>query len=505
MSHNLFETFAARMRDRGTADFITTRDGRRYAYRDALEVSARLAGALVALGVSPGDRVAVQVDKSPEAILLYLACLRMGGVYLPLNTGYTADEIRYFLGDAEPALFVCRPAALEEARKVAGESGCPAVETLGVDADGSLMARAERAEPFTGIEPRAHDDLAAILYTSGTTGRSKGAMLTHRNLGSNAATLKQAWRFSAEDRLIHALPIFHTHGLFVGCNVTLMAGSSMLFLPKFDADVIFEEMPRGTVLMGVPTFYTRLVQDARLTPEATANMRLFVSGSAPLTAETHQAFAQKTGHAILERYGMTETNMNLSNPYDGERRAGTVGKPLPGVEYRITDRETHAPLPPGEIGMLEIRGPNVFIGYWRMPEKTREELLDDGFFVTGDLAMTDEQGYVHIVGRDKDLVISGGYNVYPKEVEQVIDELEGVMESAVIGLPHPDFGEGVTAVVVRQPGAALEEQQVLDHLEGRLAKYKQPKRVFFADSLPRNTMGKVQKNELRKRYQDTYR
>ncbi|QTP60302.1 malonyl-CoA synthase [Billgrantia antri] len=505
MSHNLFDTFAARMRDRGDADFITTREGRRYSYRDALGASARLAGALTELGVTPGDRVAVQVDKSPEAILLYLACLRMGGVYLPLNTGYTADEIRYFLSDAEPALFVCRPAALDEARTVAGESGCPAVETLGTDADGSLMDLAQRTAPFDAIEPRASDDLAAILYTSGTTGRSKGAMLTHRNLGSNAATLKEAWRFSAEDRLIHALPIFHTHGLFVGCNVTLMAGSSMLFLPKFDADVIFEEMAHGTVLMGVPTFYTRLVADERLSPEATANMRLFVSGSAPLTAETHQAFQAKTGHAILERYGMTETNMNLSNPYDGERRAGTVGMPLPGVEYRITDRESHVPVPQGEIGMLEIRGPNVFIGYWRMPEKTREELLDDGFFVTGDLAMIDDQGYVHIVGRDKDLVISGGYNVYPKEVEQVIDELEGVVESAVIGVPHPDFGEGVTAVVVPQPGAELVERQVLDHLEGRLAKYKQPKRVFFTDTLPRNTMGKVQKNELRKRYEDIYR
>lgn len=504
MSYNLFETFAARMRERDTADFIATREGRRYSYRDALNASARLAGALVELGVAPGDRVAVQVDKSPEAILLYLACLRMGGVYLPLNNGYTANEIRYFLSDAEPALFVCRPAALEEARMVARETGCPAVETLDIDADGSLMALAERAEPYPGIEPRENDDLAAILYTSGTTGRSKGAMLTHRNLGSNAETLVEAWHFSAEDRLIHALPIFHTHGLFVACNVSLMAGSSMLFLPRFDADVIFEEMTRGTVLMGVPTFYTRLAADERLTAEATANMRLFVSGSAPLTAETHQAFEAMTGHAILERYGMTETNMNISNPYHGKRRAGTVGKPLPGVEYRITDRETHAPLPQGEIGMLEIRGPNVFIGYWRMPEKTREELLEDGFFVTGDLAMTDEHGYVHIVGRDKDLVISGGYNVYPKEVEQVIDQLEGVVESAVIGVAHPDLGEGVTAVVVPSQGVHIDERQVLEHLEGRLAKYKQPKRVFFTEALPRNTMGKVQKNTLRKQYQDTY-
>ncbi|AMC99474.1 malonate--CoA ligase [Halomonas chromatireducens] len=505
MSQNLFETFAARMQERGDADFITTRDGRRYSHADALAASGRLAGALAAQGVTPGDRVAVQVDKSPEAILLYLACLRIGGVFLPLNTGYTADEVRYFLADAEPALFVCRPAALEQARAVAGETGCPAVETLGSDGDGSLMEAAQRATPFDAFEPREQNDLAAILYTSGTTGRSKGAMLTHHNLGSNAATLAEAWRFTAEDRLIHALPIFHTHGLFVGCNVTLMAGSSMLFLPSFDADVIFQEMPRGTVLMGVPTFYPRLVADARLTPEATASMRLFVPGSAPLTAETHREFERKSGHAILERYGMTETNMNLSNPYDGERRAGTVGMPLPGVEYRITDRETHEPLPNGQIGMLEIRGPNVFIGYWRMPEKTREELLEDGFFVTGDLAMVDEHGYVHIVGRDKDMVISGGYNVYPKEVEQVIDEIEGVKESAVIGVPHPDFGEGVTAVVVPEAHARLDERDVIDFLKDRLAKYKQPKRVLFVDALPYNTMGKVQKNELRKNYQDIYR
>ncbi|WP_302139463.1 malonate--CoA ligase [Halomonas alkalicola] len=505
MSHNLFETFAARMRERGDADFITTREGRRYSYADALGESGRLAGALTALGVQQGDRVAVQVDKSPEAILLYLACLRIGAVYLPLNTGYTGEEIRYFLTDAEPALFVCRAAVLDEARRLAAETGCPAVETLGTAADGSLMEKAAAAMPRDDIVELGERDLAAILYTSGTTGRSKGAMLTHRNLGSNAETLVGAWHFSAEDRLIHALPIFHTHGLFVACNVTLMAGASMCFLPKFDADVIFEEMAHGTVLMGVPTFYTRLAADERLTPEATARMRLFVSGSAPLTAETHEAFEAKSGHAILERYGMTETNMNISNPYDGARRAGTVGMPLPGVEMRITDRETGAEVPEGEIGMLQIRGPNVFIGYWRMPEKTREELLEDGFFITGDLAMVDDQGYVHIVGRDKDLVISGGYNVYPKEVEQLIDELDEVQESAVIGLPHPDFGEGVTAVVVRQPGAAIDEAGVLAHLEGRLARYKQPKRVFFVEVLPRNTMGKVQKNELRRQYDATYR
>ena len=510
MSHNLFTTFATKMSERADAEFITTREGRHYSYTDALNMSAQLAGALTELGVKQGDRVAVQVDKSPEAILLYLACLRIGGVYLPLNTGYTGDEIRYFLNDAEPALFVCRPKAADEARSLAADTGCPAVATLGSAADGTLMETARQATPREDIVTLGERDLAAILYTSGTTGRSKGAMLTHKNLASNAQTLLKAWRFSADDRLIHALPIFHTHGLFVACNVTLIAGASMLFLPKFDADIIFDELPRGSVMMGVPTFYTRLVQDERLTPAATTNMRLFVSGSAPLTAETHEAFEAKTGHAILERYGMTETNMNLSNPYEGARRAGTVGMPLPGVEMRITDRETGDEVAHGEIGMLQIRGPNVFIGYWRMPEKTREELLDDGFFVTGDLAMVDEQGYVHIVGRDKDLVISGGYNVYPKEVEQVIDELEQVAESAVIGLPHPDFGEGVTAVVVRQQRAdaeanTLEEAAIIQHLDGRLAKYKQPKRVFFVDELPRNTMGKVQKNELRKQFNDAYR
>ncbi|UYG07124.1 malonate--CoA ligase [Halomonas sp. M4R1S46] len=504
MTHNLFDTLARRMQGRGDAEFIITREGRGYTYAQALAATTRLAGALTALGVTPGDRVAVQVDKSPETVLLYLACLRIGGVYLPLNTGYTGEEIRYFLGDAEPALFVCRPRDLDTARQIAGECGCPAAESLGTGGDGSLMAQVETATPRDDIVPRGERDLAAILYTSGTTGRSKGAMLTHDNLRSNAEALVASWHFTEADRLIHALPIFHTHGLFVACNVVMMSGASMLFLPRFDADVIFEELPRATVMMGVPTFYTRLLQDARLTREMTANMRLFVSGSAPLTAETHQAFEQRTGHAILERYGMTETNMNLSNPYDGRRIAGTVGRPLPGVEIRITDLETGEPVADGEIGMLQVRGPNVFIGYWRMPEKTREELLEDGFFITGDLARIEEHGYVQIVGRDKDLVISGGYNVYPKEIEQIIDELDGVDESAVIGVPHPDFGEGVTAVVVPRPGAEIDEARVIESLAGRLARYKQPKRVFFVDELPRNTMGKVQKNQLRQQFQDTY-
>lgn len=506
MNHNLFATFATRMGERGTALFITTREGIDYSYAEALTMSARLAGALHELGVQPGDRVAVQVDKSPEAILLYLACLQIGGVYLPLNTGYTGAEIGYFLGDAQPALLVCRPDSLEEARRMAAECGNIRVETLGTASDGSLMQAAAQATPRDEILPREPDDLAAILYTSGTTGRSKGAMLTHHNLGSNAAALTEAWRFSEQDRLIHALPIFHTHGLFVACNVILMAGASMRLLAKFDAEVIFEEMHQGTTLMGVPTFYTRLLQDPRLNRKTCERMRLFTSGSAPLTAETHQAFEAATGHAILERYGMTETNMNTSNPYHGERIAGTVGMPLPGVEIRITSREgdSHKPLAQGEIGMLEVRGPNVFKGYWRMPDKTREELLDDGFFITGDLALIDERGYVQIVGRDKDLVISGGYNVYPKEVEGYIDELEGVVESAVIGLPHPDLGEAVAAVVVVRDGVRLSEAEIIQPLQNSLARYKQPKQVFFVDVLPRNTMGKVQKNQLREQFRDTW-
>lgn len=505
MNHNLFATFATRMKQRGNADFITTREGRNYSYAEALATSARLASVLVALNVTPGDRVAVQVDKSPEAILLYLACLRIGAVFLPLNSGYTADEIHYFLSDAEPALFVCRPESAAEAGRLARETHCPQVATLGTATDGSLMDMAEQATPREDIATLDKHDLAAILYTSGTTGRSKGAMLTHQNLGANASTLAEAWQFHQHDRLIHALPIFHTHGLFVACNITLIAGSSMLFLPKFDADAILEELPHSTVIMGVPTFYTRLIQEPSLTPELTANMRLFVSGSAPLTAETHHEFERLTGHAILERYGMTETNMNTSNPYHGERRAGTVGMPLPDIDIRITDRETGKPVADGEIGILEVRGPNVFIGYWRMPEKTREELQEDGYFITGDLAKVDEQGYVHIVGRDKDLVISGGYNIYPKEIEQVIDELTGVNESAVVGLSHPDFGEGVTAFVVSEQGANLKEAEILDHLQGKLARYKQPKRVLFIEELPRNTMGKVQKNQLRQQFAHIYR
>jgi len=503
MNQNLFSLIRSRITDPHRLVMETPAD-REYRYADLLALSARFANVLMDLGLKPGDRVAAQVDKSPEAILLYLGVLRAGGVYLPLNTGYTAGELRYFLGDAEPLLFVCRPDKLDEARAVAGDTGVACVESLGSDADGSLMARTLAAASDFPDMPRSDNDLAAILYTSGTTGRSKGAMLSHANLASNAEVLRNYWQFTADDVLLHALPIYHTHGLFVACNTVFLAGGRMIFLEKFDADRIIRQLPRATSMMGVPTFYTRLLAREDFTRERVAHMRLFTSGSAPLTADTHRAFFQRTGHAILERYGMTETNMSTSNPYDGERRAGTVGFPLPGVELRVMDRESGAPLPTGEIGMIEVRGPNVFQGYWRMPEKTREEFRGDGFFITGDVGFIDERDYVHLVAREKDLIISGGFNVYPKEVEGLIDEQPGVVESAVVGVPHPDFGEAVVAVVVAEPGVEMDERAVLEGLRDRLARYKQPKQVYFVESLPRNTMGKVQKNLLREAYRGSF-
>lgn len=478
-------------------------DGRSISYGEMLARSAQLAHVLSQLGAEAGDRVAVQVEKSPEAIFLYLACLRAGAIFLPLNTAYTLTELEYFFRDAEPRLIVCDPARVTEIGALAQDSGA-AVATLGSKGEGSLTDRASEAAVDFHDVARGPDDLAAILYTSGTTGRSKGAMLSHENLASNARVLVDLWRFTAADVLIHALPVFHTHGLFVATNVVLMAGASMLFETKFDPARIVSLLPRATVLMGVPTFYVRLLQQDGLNRQAAKNIRLFISGSAPLLAETHRAWRERTGHAILERYGMTETNMNTSNPYDGERRAGTVGFPVTGVSLRITDPESGETLAKGDVGMIEVRGPNVFCGYWRMPEKTKAEFRDDGFFITGDLGLIDADGYVHIVGRGKDLIISGGYNVYPKEVESEIDALPGVAESAVIGVAHPDFGEGVTAVVVRAPGSTISAAGIVEAIAGRLARYKHPKRVIFVDELPRNTMGKVQKNLLREAYKDLY-
>ncbi len=504
MNENLFEIFRRGFpADLGRV-FLERPDGSVLSYGDLQDLSGRVAQVLKDLGVRPGDRVAAQVEKSAEALLVYLGALRAGAVYLPLNTAYTVGEVRYFLGDAEPALFVCRPELDEQMTALGRELGVPHVLTLGEHGDGSLWARVQSAVAGDVDVPRSADDLAAFLYTSGTTGRSKGAMLSHGNLASNAATLRDAWRFTADDRLLHALPIFHTHGLFVATNVTLMAGGSLIYLPRFDLADMMRLLPKATVMMGVPTFYTRLLSRPDFTRELVAHMRLFVSGSAPLSAETHKEFSERTGYAILERYGMTETNMNTSNPYEGARIPGSVGKPLPGVELRITDPETGAVLPQGEIGMIEVRGPNVFKGYWRMPEKTKAELRDDGFFITGDLGHIDPQGYVYISGRGKDLIISGGFNVYPAEVEGAVEALAGVAECAVIGVPHADFGEGVVAVVTPKPGTVLDEKQMVTALAGELAKYKLPKRIYFTDSLPRNAMGKVQKNLLREEHKATF-
>ncbi len=503
MSDNLFDLIRSRITNPDKT-VLESADGVRLSYADMLELTGRIANILVLRGVEPGDRVAVQVEKSPSNLMLYLATLRAGAVYLPLNTAYTLAELDYFIGDAEPKVVVCDPSKRDGLRAIAEKHGVAAIETMDAKGNGSLLDAAKRAPSDFADVPRDANDLAAILYTSGTTGRSKGAMLTHRNLGSNAQVLVDYWRFSDKDVLLHTLPIYHTHGLFVACNTLMLAGGSMIFLPKFDANEVIRLLPRATSMMGVPTFYTRLLQHPGLTREACAHMRLFTSGSAPLLAETHREFQDKTGHAILERYGMTETNMNTSNPYDGARIAGTVGFPLPGCEVRIVDAESGKPLPQGEIGIIEVKGPNVFSGYWRMPEKTKAEFRPDGFFITGDVGLIDERGYVHIVGREKDLIITGGFNVYPKEVETEIDAMPGVVESAVIGCPHPDFGEGVTAVVVCSKGSKVTESAVLDALNGRLAKFKLPKRVVIVDDLPRNTMGKVQKNVLRDTYKGLY-
>jgi malonyl-CoA/methylmalonyl-CoA synthetase len=484
--------------------FVVTDDGTVHSYR---AVDARAAGIEAALrerGVDAGDRVVAQIDKSIHALALYLACLRTRAVFVPLNTAYTLAELEYFIADADARLCVVRPQDEASARGIAGPAR--AVATLAANGTGTLTVNAGARVHRTVRQAAAPHELAALLYTSGTTGRSKGAMLSRANLASNAATLMDAWRFTSADVLLHALPIFHVHGLFVAINTVMAAGASMHFLSRFDAAEVLSRLPRATVLMGVPTFYTRLLQLPGLTRERVRNMRLFVSGSAPLLPETHREFAVRTGHAILERYGMSETLMNTSNPYEGERIPGSVGPALPGIEVRIAAAESGKPLTaPNAVGMIEVRGPNVFSGYWRMPEKTAADFRADGFFITGDLGRIDERGYVFIVGRAKDLVITGGYNVYPSEVESEIDALDGVLESAVIGVPHADFGEAVTAVVVRKPGARVTEEELRTALTLRLAKFKVPKRVVFVDELPRNTMGKVQKSQLRQNYAALYR
>jgi malonyl-CoA/methylmalonyl-CoA synthetase len=457
----------------------------------------RQANALLHLGVHPGDRIAAQVAKSPEALALYGASVALGAVFLPLNPAYTDTELTYFLTDASPTVLICDAARKPGLEPIAASLGITLL-SLNADGSGSLIdAAAIQPNTFPPI-PRQPDDLAALLYTSGTTGRSKGAMLSHNNLLSNAEVLADLWQFTAQDTLLHALPIFHTHGLFVASNVTLLTGGTMIFLPTFDLPTVLRHLPRATAMMGVPTFYTRLLDAPGFDRQLAAHMRLFISGSAPLLAETHRAFEARTAQRILERYGMTETNMNTSNPYKGDRRAGTVGFALPGVEVKITD--SGSALPQGEVGMIEVRGPNVFKGYWNMPDKTADDLRPDGFFITGDLGMFDADGYLHIVGRQKDLIISGGFNIYPKEIELLLDAIPGVSESAVIGLPHPDFGEAVFAVLTAVPGTTLDPDQILAALHTQLARFKHPKAAVVVRDLPRNAMGKVQKNLLRAEY-----
>ena len=500
MSNNFYALLAVRFLPQAEAVALETPDGTQYSFATLDRAAARYASLYRALGLAPGERVAMQVDKSPQALFAYLGCLRAGLIYLPLNTAYRDLEISYFLENAEPGLVVCAPAQHDSVARLAAERGVTQVYTLDAEGGGSLAeAAAAQADTFATVAVE-NDDVAVILYTSGTTGQPKGAMITHANLASNGLALHAAWGFRPGDVLLHALPIFHIHGLFVACHVALLNASKMFFLPKFDVATVLRLLPQATVFMGVPTYYTRLLAEPAFGKAQCRAMRLFTCGSAPLLPQTFHEFEQRTGHSILERYGMTETGMNTSNPLDGARRPGTVGLPLPGVQIRIADdqdREVAA----GEAGQLLVKGGNVFKGYWRMPQKTAEEFSADGFFRTGDLARVDADGYVSIVGRAKDLIISGGFNIYPKEIEGYLDKLDGVLESAVVGVPHPDFGEAVIAVIVPKPdGTGLTEAGVVAALKVQIAGFKVPKRVFFAAELPRNTMGKVQKNRLREQY-----
>ncbi len=503
MPNPLYDALFAQLSGR-TSPLLILPDGTSLSGAAFLQMVARFAHCFARLGLAPGDRVAVQVAKSPQALALYGAAVASGVVLLPLNPAYTVEEAGYFVGNAGARLLLADPSSRDGLAGLATDSGMLLLTLDGAGRGSFADMAANQPAEYTAAD-RKPDDLAALLYTSGTTGRAKGAMLSHQNLLSNAEVLASVWRFDRNDVLLHALPIFHTHGLFVASNVTLLTGGTMIFLPGFNSPDVLRLMPKATAMMGVPTFYTRLLADPGLTRQAVAHMRLFVSGSAPLLAGTHDSFAHRTGHAILERYGMTETNMNTSNPYDGPRRPGTVGLPLPGIEVVITDPATGVALPQGQAGMIEVRGPNVFRGYWQMPDKTAEDLRPDGFFITGDLGRFDENGYLQIVGRQKDLIISGGFNIYPKELELLLDQAPGVLESAVFGVPHLDFGEAVLALLVPQPGAVPDPEAIMADLSNRIARFKLPKAIIVSSSLPRNAMGKVQRNQLRQTYQHWFR
>lgn len=497
---NLYTHFSSQFERHADKELLCTGEGLSLSFADVDRRAAAIASFLSGLGIEPGDRISVQVEKTPEALCLYLACLRGGFVFHPLNMAYTTGELEYFLNNAEPAAVICDPDREGDIKNLADAAGAGFVFSLDGDGRGTLADRADNATTDFGIVPREADDMAALLYSSGTTGVPKGIMLTHANLLRNTEALVDAWGFTDADRLLHALPIFHVHGLFVAIGCALLSGASMRWLPGYNVREVMRFLPECTVLMGVPTYYTRLLAQPDFGEAQTAGVRLFVSGSAPLLEETFVEFENRTGQRILERYGMTETNMNTSNPLEGERKAGTVGPPLPGVDVRIVDDDGNV-LPENEIGNLQVRGPNVFIGYWKMPDKTAEDFTEDGYFNTGDKGKIDGDGYVSIVGRAKDMVITGGLNVYPKEIELFVDDIAGVKESAIIGVPHPDFGEGVVAVVVPEAAGDITERDIIDACKAELANFKVPKRVVFVDELPRNTMAKVQKNVLRDTYQ----
>ena len=498
MSESLYNALARVAQVDPHKPCLLLEDGTSITYAELYDDAHRVAKVFKECGVEVGERVVSHCDKTPLSVSLYLACLQIGAIYVPLNTSYTSSELGYFLDNAKPRIYIGSTNVEHKSDQSLDQF------TLLADGTGTLDdAKRGVSTPYTGVEERAGDDVAAILYTSGTTGLSKGAMLTHSNLVSNALTLNDVWGFSADDVLLHALPIYHVHGLFVAMHCVLLSGSSMIFQPRFDALEVMRELPNATVLMGVPTFYTRLLGLSNFGTDTVSNMRLFVSGSAPLSEQTFREFSQRTGMAILERYGMSETLMNTSNPLDGERKAGTVGFPLPGVSLRIAD-EHGVELTTGEVGGIELKGPNVFAGYWEMPEKTAEEFRPDGYFITGDMGVQDEEGRVSIVGREKDLVISGGLNVYPAEVETALGELPEIADVAVIGAPHPDFGEGVVAVVVSSSESKVETEAVRSQLRDILAGFKQPQHVATVTELPRNAMGKIQKNVLRKQYKDVF-
>lgn len=500
-TQNFFSLLHSRSAKAENKPFLTMPCGKSFSYGEIDTLAGEMAGSLLEKGLKPGDRLVVQVEKSAQNVALYLAAMRAGLVYVPLNTAYTAEEVEYFLSDAQPSIFICDPAKAKNLASVAEKSDVNTVLTLDADGYGSLTDSSKSAHPFNDVRPRHDDDLAVILYTSGTTGRSKGAMLTHENLSSNAIALNQLWGFSSDDVLLHALPIFHIHGLFVALHTAMLSGCEILFLPKFDVAAVRSALPRASVMMGVPTFYSRLVAEPSFHKKDCEHMRLFISGSAPLTEEAFSAFKSRSGHRILERYGMSEAGMIASNPLDEERIAGTVGYALPGVTVRITD-EAGAGAPIGSPGGVEVKGPNVFKGYWRNPEKTAEEFTADGFFKTGDIGALSEDGRLTLMGRSKDLIITGGYNIYPKEIEQVLDAIEGVAESAVIGVPHPDLGEGVVAVIVAEKG--FPDDTILADAVETLAKFKRPRKFFRVDELPRNAMGKVQKQQLREHFKEAY-